>query len=281
MNSIQCPSCGEALTFDVLSGEPRPCAKCGAVPAVDESGKILRDPDHQQSINRQKYFEIATVITLIIVGFGYLAISIGRRPDAGDGTATISNHTAILLSDGYEQVESTRAMDQRFHSFRLQDETLLTSIDLVSADEGDRTQVIIFSVGLPSEKTMPSVEVAAKMVQDAFDSIADLGERLVHDSTLGLSKAVKTTVVVTNDDTRFHKGVAQTSSGWKITYIAYREVDGEGDTIPLLLFIYQRLDAASDPALESFNHILFSAANDGKNIRQAMVRESAGDAVGN
>lgn len=281
MNSIQCPSCGEPLAFDVLSGEPRPCAKCGAVPPVDENGKILRDADQQQTINRQKYFEIATVIILIIVGFGYLAISTGRSPDAGDGTTTITNHTAILLSDGYDQAESTRAMGQRFHSFRLRGDTLLTSVDLVSADDGERTQLIIFSVGLPSEKAMPSDDEAATMVQEAFDAVAELGERLVRQSTQGLSKAVNTTVAVTNDDTRFHKGVAQTSSGWKITYVAYREVDEEGDTIPLLLFIYQRLDAASDPALEPFNHVLFSAANDGKNIRQAMMSESTGDALGN
>lgn len=274
MSGIPCPSCGEALTFDVLSGEPMACASCGVKPAVDQQGHFVPGEAHQLKLNRQKYFEIATVITLILVGFGYLAISIGNQPNAGDGTTTISNQTSILLSANFDQQESVRAMDRRFDSFSKQGDTLLTTVDLISADGVDSAEAVIFSVGIPEEEAMPSVEDAEKMVQEAFDAVADLGERLVPTSTDGLSKAVNTTVVVSEDGVRFMKGVAQTASGWKITYLAYREVDDDASPVPLLLFLYQRLDAASNPDLEAFNGILFGAANDGLNIRQAMLEAS-------
>jgi hypothetical protein len=274
LEPIHCPSCGTALAVDVFTKEPRPCTECGAIPTLDDSGRLIPDAEHQNSINRQKYFEIATVITIIIVGFGYFAISIGRTPGGDVGSTTIENLGAILRSEGFEGSQASTALDREFTGFVKQGKILRTTIDLVGAVDSDVTEAIIFATSLPTGRPFPSDDIAKAAVQESFNEIVHLGELLVPASTDGLSKAANTTTEVKSGDINFRKGVAQTSSGWKITYIAYREYDENGEDIPLLLFIYQRLDAASNPALETFNEILFSAANDGLDIRETMAAYS-------
>ena len=244
--------------------------------AVDESGKLIPEADHQTNINRQKYFEIATVIIMIIVGFGYFAISSGRAGIEVTGSTSATDLGAILRSENFEQLESETILGQTFDRYRVQNGLLRTVVDVVSTDGDEQTNAIIFSAGLPGDTPFPSDDIAEKAIQDSFDEIARLGELLVPSSIEGLSKAVNTTVPVSNSITEFRKGVAQTNSGWKITYIAYRAYEEDGSDIPLLLFVYQRLDAASDPAQESFNKTLFTAANEGENIIEAM-RTKAGD----
>jgi hypothetical protein len=51
--------------------------------------------------------------------------------------------------------------------------------------------------------------------------------------------------------------------------------------MPLLLFIYQRLDAASDPSRQNFNQVLFTAANEGANILRAMQDLEGSESLGN
>lgn len=275
MSAVDCPSCGTALTFDVLSGEPRPCSSCGAMPAVGDDGRLLPGVEHDKKLRNQKYFEVATVITLILVGFGYLAISIGQRPNAGDGTSTVQNLANIVSSVDFVENEATLAADHRFHTWTREDD-LYTSIDFVTRGDADTVDAIIVSVSLPPDTEMPSDERAGELAQEGFNDVAELSDRLVPTSLEGLSKAVNTVTNVVDGDTAFMKGVAQTANGWKITYILYRQVEPNASGIPFLLFIYQHLDAASDPAQESFNSAVFTAANDGRIIRDAMV-ESAAD----
>ena len=66
------------------------------------------------------------------------------------------------------------------------------------------------------------------------------------------------------------KGVAQTSSGWKITYINYRAYEENEQGIPLLLFIYEQLNTASDTELEDFHLALYKAINTGIDIKTSM-----------
>ena len=166
---------------------------------------------------------------------------------------------------------TSTALDREFTGFVKQGKIFRTTIDLIAAKDNDATEAIIFATSLPAGRPFPSDDIAEAAVQESFNEIVGLGALLVPASTEGLSKAANTTTEVKSGDIDFRKGVAQTSSGWKITYIAYREYEENGGEVPLLLFIYQRLDAASNPALETFNEILFSAANDGLNIRETMV----------
>ncbi len=236
----------------------------------------MPDEDHQQKINRQKYFEIASVIILILVGFGYMAISSGRNAAPGDGTSTIANLSALIEGQGFQVLGSSMALTREFHGFSEQGDILNTSVELVSPESGQDAEAIIFAVGHPQGTPFPSDDVAEAAVQAAFDRVAKLGEVLVPSSSQGLSTAVNTTVEVSSGAVRYLKGVAQTSNGWKITYVAYREYEGGGGQVPLLLFVYQRLDAASDPALEDFNQVLFTAVNESTNIKQAMIAHEQG-----
>lgn len=276
MSDVDCPNCGTALNFDVLTGEPRPCPNCGTSPPVDEKGHIVASDEHSQNLRNQKFFEVATVITLILVGFGYLAISINQRPIEGDGTSTLTNLASIVSSVDFAQGEAIRAGDHRFHTYTREND-LYTAIDFVTPEADNHVDTIIVSVSLPPGEEMPSDERAGELAQQAFDDVAELSERLVPTSLEGLSKAVKTTSDVSNGDTEFMKGVAQTANGWKITYMLYRKVEPNDSGIPFLLFVYQHLEAASDPGQEAFGKVLFTAANNGNIIRNAFA-ESPADA---
>jgi len=240
------------------------------VTTLDEEGKLIPNPEHQVNINRQKFFEIATVIVMIFVGFGYFAISNKSISSQGNGSTTITNLEAILNSEDFEQLDSSTVLNHTFRNYTKKDAILQTLINLISIEGSDQTNAVIFTASLPSGTPLPPSDVLDKTVQNTFDEIARIGELLIPVSSQGLSKAVSTTIPVSNPNAQFLKGVAQTNSGWKITYIAYSMHTKSEEDTPLLLFIYQHLDAASDPALESFNQVMFSAANDGYNILQAM-----------
>jgi hypothetical protein len=271
VSALNCPSCGTQLTFDVFSGEPRPCTNCGARAAVNETGTINQDPEHQQNINRQKYFEIATVIILILVGFGYLSISTGQTPAANDGSAKIHDLVDIVEGMDYISGDVLQAGEQTIHPLHLTGPILNSSVDIISATDSEVAHTIILSVHFPANETFPADDIAEPAIQEAFNASATLGELLVPRSTESLSKAVNTTAEKKKDGKHLFRGAAQTSSGWKISYIAYREIDKTGDRdIPLLLFIYQQLDAASDPMLQTFNERMFATVNAGGDIRDAL-----------
>lgn len=274
MSEINCSVCGAALSFDVFTGEPRPCPNCGTKPPVNAEGHIVASDEHQQNLRNQKYFEVATVIILILVGFGYLAISIGNRPIAGDGTSTLANLASVVGSVDFVQGDQVESAEHVFHPYTREGD-LHTAIDFVLREGKERVDTIIVSVSLPPGTELPSNERAGELAQEAFNDVAELSDRLVPTSLEGLSNAVRTTTDVADGDTAFLKGVAQTANGWKITYILYRNVEPNESGIPFLLFIYQHLEAASDPAQEAFSKALFTAANDGMTIRTALAESAA------
>jgi hypothetical protein len=267
-NTINCPTCGHQLIVDVLTNETMPCPECGTVATTNDSGRLIPDPTHQTNINRQKFFEIATVIVLIFVGFGYFAISSGGAA-RGAGSTALHDLAAILESENFTHLQDSNALGQTFHSYTTELNTLQIQTDLVALQASEETQAIIITVFLPNGDSLPPADKFDAIIQDTFNDISELTELLIPSSTDSLSKALKTTVPVTSNETKFHKGVAQTSSGWKITYQIYRTYNTE-QAVPMLLFIFQHLDAASDPQNEAFSQVLFNAANSGQNILQAM-----------
>ena len=86
-----------------------------------------------------------------------------------------------------------------------------------------------------------------------------------------LEKAVSTVVPVHNDSAKFLKGVAQTATGWKVTYVAYRSYDETGTDVPLVRVILQPLDAASDENWSGLNERIFEATNRGDTILPAIM----------
>jgi hypothetical protein len=270
---MTCPQCGAPLNIDVLTREPRPCKECGATYSLNSEERPQPEPEHQQSINRQKYFEIAAVIIMIIVGFGYLALSINARESAGTGVSgTAADMPSILAKQGYKDEGTTTILDQRFDTFTQQSGILRTTVDLMSlgTEANSEINAFIIAVGLPPNQPLPPDEVIAPAVQEAFNSVTQLSEALLPHSTPGFEKAVATTAPIQLNTVYHLKGVAQTSSGWKITYINYRAYEENEHGIPLMLFIYERLNTASDTELEDFHLALYKAINTGIDIKTSM-----------
>ena len=267
---MTCPQCGAPLNIDVLTREPRPCTECGATYSLDSAERPQPEAEHQQTINRQKYFEIASVIIMILVGFGYLALSINNRESASTSVSgTVEDMPSVLTTQGYTAEGTTTILDQRFDTFTHQGGILRTTVDLMSlgAKADSEINAFIIAVGLPANQPLPPDGVIAPAVQDAFNVVAELGEALLPHSTPGFEKAVATTAPIQLNAVYHLKGVAQTSSGWKITYINYRAYEENEQGIPLLLFIYEQLNTASDTELEDFHLALY------KEIGRASCRE--------
>ncbi len=272
MTNMVCPQCGNALNIDVLTREPRPCGQCGTVFSLDSNEKPNPDPTHQHAINRQKYFEIAAVVIMILVGFGYLALSTSKTQVANPHQVAATDVSSAVLKAGFEETDTASILGQQFTTYTRQTGILHTTIDLVTADNDPQPSVdtIVIAVSLPANRPFPPDTVIEPAVQEAFNAVVDLGETLLPVSTPGLKKAVATTATITANAVDHQKGVAQTSSGWKITYINYREYKESPEAVPLMLFVYQRLDTASHPDHADFQKALYEAINTGKEVKQVM-----------
>ena len=274
MSDATCPSCGYPLQTDVLSGEIRPCSRCGSVREMP-SEKPAPDPEHQHRINRQKGFEIGTVIILIVVGVGYFAIR-NRVPQGRvDGPVTMSSVSNIVFAHDFEPTGESSILSHRFRSYSREEPILRTSLDIISEEDDEAVEALLIVVSHPGGKPFPSDDVAERAIQEGFDEMSDLGERLIPSSRSALQKAV-ITMTSGKEGLLHNKGVAQTSDGWKITYITYREYEETGEDIPLLLFLYQRLSAASDPERGEFNRVLYESINAGTDAKSGLRAYEAG-----
>ena len=264
MSDMNCPTCGNPLQADVLSGEIRPCSRCGSV-----REKPAPDPEHQHRINKQKGFEIATIIVLVIVGVGYFAIS--NRPPAGqgDGPNTVAKLLQIVTSHDYTSEGESLILGRKFHSYRRQEGVFQSTIDLIEDAETNSVEAILIVVSHPAGKTFPPDDVAEAATQDALNTMVRFGEALIPSSPPALQKAA-ITMSLGKRGILHNKGVAQTSDGWKVTYITYREYEEDGEDVPLLLFLYQRLSAASSPDLADFNRVLYESINVGQDPKSGL-----------
>ena len=239
------------------------------------SEKPAPDPKHQRRIDKQKGFEIAAVIVTIIVGLGYFALSNRAPAGQGDGSDTVANLLHIITSNGYASEGESLILGKKFHSYRRQDGVLQNTIDLIEDVETESVEAILIVVGHPGGETFPPDKVAEAATQDALDTMVQFGEALVPSSTPALRKAAAT-MSPAKRGLMHNKGVAQTSDGWKVTYIAYREYEEDGEAVPLLLFLYQRLSAASSPGLAGFNRVLYDAINAGEDPKSRLLAHEAG-----
>ncbi|PCJ65717.1 MAG: hypothetical protein COA73_02130 [Candidatus Hydrogenedentota bacterium] len=270
MTEPTCPQCGSKLKTNALTSEYLPCSNCGSV-TQGNLDNPEPDPEHQGRINKQKLFESGTVIVLIILGLGYFSIS-NRDPKLTSGTiATVPMVADALLGHGYESVEVADIFSRNFQTFKTKTSVLHYEVDVISSSKSDEVQALIMAVTLPADTPFPPDDVAEKSIQQSFDAMVDLGDALLPGARGALEKAAAT--VTTGNGRRLHiKGVAQTSGGWKVTYIAYREYESDGDVIPLLLFIYQRLSDASTPEAEAFSQVLHKAVNNGTDIKTTLIQ---------
>lgn len=274
MSDVVCPSCGNPLQTDALSGEIRPCSRCGSVRGMP-SEKPVPDPEHQHRIKRQKIFEIGAVMVMIVVGVGYFAISNRASQSRTVGPITMSSFSNIVFANDFEATGDTSILGHRFRSYSREEPILWTSLDIISAEDDEAVEALLIVVSHPGGTPFPTDEVAERAIQEGLDEMADLCEHLIPSSNLALQKAV-ITMSAGKEGVLHNKGVAQTSDGWKVTYITYREYEETGEDIPLLLFLYQRLSAASDPELGDFNRVLYESINSGTDAKAGLRAYEAG-----
>jgi hypothetical protein len=266
----ECPHCGTPLMRDVLTGDLRPCNHCGSmIGSINEKAEF--EPDHLERLRKQKIFEIGIVVTLIIVGVVYLS-AFSKRPSGPNARSTsIDEFSTVIDSRGYELVSESNSEEKQFHSYQRSFGILQHDLHVIAPTQSDQVEAFTISASVPAGEQYPQAQQADDATQKSFNSIVNLAESLLPTSTDALKKAAAT-VTEGKGSTRHEKGVAQTTDGWKVTYIMYRKAEDDGSEIPLLLFLFQRLDAASNPDNESFNRVLFNGIGNGKPI-QSIIDE--------
>jgi hypothetical protein len=261
----ECPHCGHPLTRDVLTGELRPCTNCGSmIGSINEKAEF--EPEHQERIRKQKMFEIGIVVILIVVGVVYLSTFSKQPLGSTAQNTTAEEFRSIFESKEYKLVSEKTSTEKQFHSYQRTSGVLEHDAHLVIPARTNEIEAFIISASVPAGKEYPDATTAQQATQKSFNLITRLAESLLPASTLALEKAAAT-MTAGNGEIQHQKGVAQTTGGWKVTYIMYRESNDSGLAIPLLLFIYQDLDAASSPDSESFNRFLYNGINNGKSIQ--------------
>jgi len=230
----------------------------------------LPTPEHQRKITRNKWFEIGTVVLLIVAGFGFLSFRNYRSTHHVDPAATLSESAQAIGADGATPVDSTAFFNRTCQSFRKHIEGFECHIDLIGkgADMPLETALIWLTV-------LPGKEPSPETFQLAVNSVGSLGQTLVFSSAEALEKAAKTMVYVSATQRPHDKGVAGTNDGWKVTYATFRQAGGAE---PALCLVLQRLSAASDPELSDFNRALYETLQQGGELKGALA--VAGTAVG-
>ena len=142
-NPITCPVCGSELTLRAAA--PGPCVSCGVVLTVDESGQLVPDETYQEGINKQKYFEIATVIILILVGFGYFAISTSEQ-GMGEQLRTATDIQAVLTENGYAVLPLQEGDGHTAHQLALAGEPFESESLLIRPKDSDDVIAVIMTV---------------------------------------------------------------------------------------------------------------------------------------
>lgn len=259
MNETTCPSCGHPMPVDALTGEARPCTRCGSTRGMS-SEKPVPDPEHQQRIKKSKGFEIAAVVVMILVGLTFVSIRGGTSTD--DTSASLISVSNVIGAHDYEFSGESTLRGRKFLGYRKREGVFQKSIHLIANDESDALEAVLIVVAHPGGRPFPPDEVAEAAIQESLGEVVRLSGEMIPSFFQALENAAMT-MTEGRVGVSHRKGVSQTGDGWKVTYVIYREYEETGEDIPLLLFFYQRLSAASDPELAEFNGIVFEAINEG------------------
>lgn len=226
-------------------------------------------PEHQQKITRQKWFEIATVIGLIVLGAGILAWrqAENRRPEP---STTLPDAAKAVEAAGYAAKAGGTAFGQQFLSFEKPLDDFRCTVDLAGASAAAPMDLCIVTLLPLPGKAVPAAEALQKAVND----VGILGQKLVRSSAEAFDRAAKAMKPVTDTPRLHDKGVQQTSDGWKLTYVTYRSYDEHAEAQPMLCYVLQRQSTASDPALEGMNQALYAAVKAGSAPRAALEAAS-------
>ncbi len=247
------------MSVDALSGEARGCSRCGWTPGLS-GDKPLPAPEHQRRITKSKFFEISAVALMIVVGLTFVSVR-NRAPD-DDVLASVVSLSNVAGANNYEFTGESSAFGRKFLGYQKEAGIFQTTLQLIANEESDALEAILIVVASPVGKAFPPDQVAESAIQASLDDITVLSGEL-HPTFVQAMETASKTMTAGKDGVAHTKGVSQTSDGWKLTYIVYRGYEESGSDIPLLLLLFQRLSAASDPELAEFNGIVFDAISRG------------------
>ena len=221
-------------------------------------------PEHQRKITREKWFEILTVVSLIVLGASFLAWRKYATAPV-DPTVSMSASVAAIEETAYVADGTETLFQRQFLSFKKPVEGFLCHVDLIGASqEAPIDAAIVWLTPVPGKTPTPET------LQFAVNAAAQLGQTVV--PTMGAALVTASdTMTFEGDAKRPHdKGVGVTNDGWKLTYVTYRSYDEGGTPPPMLCLVLHRLSAASDDTLGNLNRSLYEALNQGLDMKSAL-----------
>jgi hypothetical protein len=226
----------------------------------------LPTPEHQRKITRGKWFEIVTVMTLIVLGTSFLYWRSERQANAPDAAASVTASKLAIEADGALAVGSTTLLGRPIWSYRKLLAGFVAHVDLVGErDDAPLETAIIWLTPQPGAGPQ-----SPEALQAAVDSVAITAWELVRSSALAFEKASKTMEYISDAPRPHDKGVGASDDGWKLTYVTYRSYDDAGEPEPVLCVVLQRLSAGEDEALAQMNRTLHEALHAGRDIKTAL-----------
>lgn len=235
---------------------------------VPPSGPLpLPTPEHQRKISRNKWFEVVTVILMIVIGFGYLAWR--NSGTAAPANASKSLETAItaVKADGATQLSSTTIGNRIMTSLSKKLAGFDCNIELLGKSPSEPLETAIIWLAPPPGSFSPSESSMLEVV----NGVGELGHSLVPSSAEAMEKAVKTSELIKDSPRPHQRGVAATNDGWKVTYVTYQNYDETANPPQAVLYyVIQRLSAGEDETLGPFNRALHEAILQGTDAVQAI-----------
>lgn len=224
-------------------------------------------PEHQRKITRGKWFEILTVVVLIVLGTVFLYVRGQWAAARPDPAASVAASIAAVQRGGAKAVGDTTLFNRHFWSFGKVLTGFAVHIDLVGEREDAPLETAIIWLTPQPGAGNPSAQV----LQGAVNSAGEVAYSLVQSSALAFEKAAKTMEFISDSPRPHDKGVGASDDGWKLTYITYRNHDDTAAPQPMLCLVLQRLSAGGDESLAAFNRLLYEALQTGRNINTVLA----------
>jgi len=227
------------------------------------------EPAHQKKITREKWMEIAIVISLIISGAAFLAWrNYSQAPNAGASNSIAESATVLKKFDALPASEKV-IYGRTFWSFQKPLAGFTANIDLVGEREDTELETaIIWLTPIPGNPAPSESDLQA-----AVNGAGQIAESLLPSAGLAFETASKTMELI-NTNRPHDKGVGATTDGWKLTYITYRSYDGNAAPQPMLCIVLHRLSAAERDDLGTLNRSLYQALENGDDIKTALLATS-------
>ncbi|GMW02415.1 MAG: hypothetical protein AMXMBFR84_35510 [Candidatus Hydrogenedentota bacterium] len=224
-------------------------------------------PEHRRRILKEKGFEIGVVILLIIGGMSFLSWRSRHAELHANPAVSLAASAEVIEHAGLDLMGQGKAMGRRIVTLTQDLDVFLCGVELVGIEEDTPLETAIIWLAPAEGKWSPG----ESSLQAAVNRVAVLAQTLVPTSGEAFEKAVNTLTTIDNEGRVHDKGVAGTSDGWKLTYIAFRSFDDTATSPePVLYLVLQRLSAASDTTLAEFNRTLYDAVDRGVAIKPAL-----------